>query len=109
MRQYEGVTYSKAKKRWVAQSFDEHTHAWRQIHGVFRTQKSAADALAKDLGAEDAKDLEKGCKWQRRADILMHIKAANFNSERSQPIHGDQEFPHGAQSEQCLETQCPAW
>ena len=25
LRQYKGVTYSKAKKRWLAQSLDEHT------------------------------------------------------------------------------------
>ena len=76
LRQYKGVTYSKAKKLWLAQSFDEHTGTWRQIHGTFYTQKSAARALADWMGAEDVKDLEKGAKYQLRANFSTHAKAA---------------------------------
>ena len=74
LRQYKGVTYSKAKKRWLAQSFDEHTGTYRQIHGTFHTPESAARALADWMGVEDVKDFEKGAKWHLKCDVLLDIQ-----------------------------------
>ena len=44
------------------------------MHGVFHTEKGAADALAKWMG-KDTKGIEKSAKGQRRSDILKHVKA----------------------------------
>ena len=89
LRRYKGVVFNQATKRWLAQSFDKATGTWRQVHGIFHTEKGAADALAKWMG-KDTKDLEKGAKGQRRSDILKHIKAVmkiyqNMPMEHSLP------------------------
>ena len=74
LRRYKGVVFNQATKCWLAQSFDKATGTWRQVHGVFHTEKGAADALAKWMG-KDTKGIEKVAKGQRRSNFLKHVKA----------------------------------
>ena len=74
LRLFKGVTFSKAKSAWLAQT--DVSGTTKQIGGLFPTQQQAASHLAEYLGVP-LSDLRKvkNSAWQRRESLLEHFRS----------------------------------